>query len=284
MEQIDNKKIAEAAHFILESEAILVTAGAGLGVDSGLPDFRGDEGFWKAYPAYKDLGLNFLNLAKPKWFKIDPELAWGFYGHRLELYRSVKPHDGFKILKSFISLVGDGFVFTSNVDGHFQKAGFDESKIVECHGTLNYLQCLNNCGFVLQSSEAVIIQVDPKTFRAMGELPVCFGCGGLLRPNVLMFNDPDWDSKASFESQDQIWEWLNNLSLARKRLTIIECGAGTDISTVRDFSEDVLHSIRGSKLIRINKRDVEGPRGIISLKGSAKHILNLLNLSVSRSG
>jgi len=66
-----------------------------MGVDSGLPDFRGDQGFWKAYPPYAKLGLSFVELANPRWFATDPELAWGFYGHRRGLYRRTVPHEGF---------------------------------------------------------------------------------------------------------------------------------------------------------------------------------------------
>jgi NAD-dependent SIR2 family protein deacetylase len=53
----------------------------------------------------------------------DPELAWGFYGHRLELYRRTTPHRGFGILRRLAERSGRFFVFTSNVDGHFQRAG-----------------------------------------------------------------------------------------------------------------------------------------------------------------
>src|SRR5438093_10269086 len=88
-----------AAEAIRSAEALLIGAGAGMGVDSGLPDFRGDEGFWKAYPPFKKLGLSFVELANPNWFHSDPALAWGFYGHRRNLYRSTQPHQGFAILK-----------------------------------------------------------------------------------------------------------------------------------------------------------------------------------------
>ena len=72
---------------VAEADALLITAGAGMGVDSGLPDFRGDKGFWKAYPPFERLGVSFVDMANPAWFARDPELAWGFYGHRLQLYR-----------------------------------------------------------------------------------------------------------------------------------------------------------------------------------------------------
>lgn len=57
---------------------MLITAGAGMGVDSGLPDFRGSEGFWKAYPVVANLGLSFEELANPALFKQKPHLAWAF--------------------------------------------------------------------------------------------------------------------------------------------------------------------------------------------------------------
>ncbi len=57
----------------------MVCAGAGIGVDSGLPDFRGNQGFWRAYPPFAELGLSFVDMANPQWFASDPEFAWGFY-------------------------------------------------------------------------------------------------------------------------------------------------------------------------------------------------------------
>ena len=55
-------------------------------------------------------------MADPKWFEEDPFLAWGFYGHRLDLYRKA-PYEGFSILNG---LARDTYIFTSNVDGQFQ--------------------------------------------------------------------------------------------------------------------------------------------------------------------
>src|SRR6187402_2067468 len=69
--------LAAAAEAIRQADALLIGAGAGMGVDSGLPDFRGPEGFWKAYPPYRALGLRFEELASPHWFERDPPLAWG---------------------------------------------------------------------------------------------------------------------------------------------------------------------------------------------------------------
>src|SRR5256885_11999890 len=116
-----------------------------MGVDSGLPDFRGDEGFWRAYPPYQRLGLRFVELADPVHFAEDPELAWGFYGHRLALYRDTKPHNGFAILKRWAETV-PARVFTSNVDGQFQRAGFAGEHVAEVHGSIHHLQWQKPCG------------------------------------------------------------------------------------------------------------------------------------------
>ena len=83
-----------AAALLMQADSLIITAGAGMGIDSGLPDFRGPGGFWGVYPAL---------------------------GERLP---------------------GGAFVFTSNVDGQFQQAGFDPQHLHECHGSLHHLQCL----------------------------------------------------------------------------------------------------------------------------------------------
>ena len=60
---LDRSALDAAARAVREAEALLITAGAGMGVDSGLPDFRGTEGFWRAYPPFARLGLRFEQLA-----------------------------------------------------------------------------------------------------------------------------------------------------------------------------------------------------------------------------
>ena len=66
-------RVGDAARAVAEAEALLITAGAGMGVDSGLPDFRGNRGFWKAYPPMERLGISFVDMANPAWFSRDPE-------------------------------------------------------------------------------------------------------------------------------------------------------------------------------------------------------------------
>src|SRR5512136_733689 len=111
---------SQAAAAIRQARALVITAGAGMGVDSGLPDFRGERGFWNAYPMYERLGIGFVDAANPAHFGADPAFGWGFYGHRTNLYRETVPHAGFYLILEWCRRFGlDLFVVTSNVDGQF---------------------------------------------------------------------------------------------------------------------------------------------------------------------
>lgn len=266
-------RLRQAAEALAAADALLIGAGAGMGVDSGLPDFRGDQGFWRAYPPYEKLGLRFSGLANPRWFRDDPTLAWGFYGHRLELYRRTQPHDGFRILRAWAGRMKHGaFVYTSNVDGHFQKAGFDPERVYEVHGSIEWLQCRQGCGAGVFPAEGVRIEVDEATMRAREPLPRCPVCAAVARPNVLMFNDWDWEERRSAEQAECLQEWLAGVNL--ERLVVVECGAGTAIPTVRHFCERLADA--GARLIRINRRESAVPQGQLGLDLGALEALTAI--------
>ena len=275
-----HETLQRAAQLLKAADAIIITAGAGMGVDSGLPDFRGDEGFWNAYPAYRHLGLAFSDMANPRWFEDNPSLAWGFYGHRLNLYRSTTPHAGFDVLRRFANKMKHAaFVFTSNVDGAFQKAGFDPQRIVECHGSIHHVQCTAGCGVGILDAGEVQVKVDPKTFEAQGPLPKCPRCGELLRPNILMFGDPMWEYARADSQEQRMVEWTQDLVERRAALVILEVGAGTHIPSVRARSSSLSNRLN-APLVRINTRDPEGPRGTLSLPMKAKEALIELEILV----
>lgn len=245
------------AEAIDQADGLLITAGAGMGVDSGLPDFRGQEGFWQAYPALRQAGIEFSSIASPDTFGHDPRLAWGFYGHRLKLYRETQPHAGFAKLRDFASFMEHGiFVFTSNVDGQFQKAGYSEYEVCECHGSIHHLQCHAGCSNDIWSAEGFEPEVDEQSCRLLNELPACPHCGTVARPTILMFGDWKWNQRRVEVQKARLDEWLATV----RRLVIIEVGAGTAIPSVRHFSE-----FQEGFLIRINPTDAllpEGKRGI----------------------
>lgn len=262
--------IARAAAAVASADALLICAGAGMGVDSGLPDFRGPDGFWRAYPAARRLGLRFEQLADPRWFAEDPALAWGFYGHRLNLYRATVPHTGFEVLRRWASSLPFGaFVFTSNVDGQFQRAGFLEEQVAECHGSIHHMQCHAGCDVEAWSAAGVRVDVDEAELRASPPLPTCPRCGGLARPNILMFGDLAWDASRTAAQEQRLEGWLADLRDAAARLVVVCLGAGKAIPSVRFVAERTTRRHAGA-LIRINPREPDVPSGQISLPTGAR--------------
>lgn len=260
----DREPFQKAARIIRDCDAILITAGAGLGVDSGLPDFRGTEGFWRAYPAFRKQGLDFYDLANPRWFKDNPRQAWGFYGHRLNLYRATAPHRGFEIMLNWVRKINHNyFVFTSNVDGHFQKTGFSPEQIYECHGSFEFLQCSEVCTRQIWSAEQTTLQIDEETFTAQTPIPECPICSSAARPNILMFGDSQWVADYHQTQNQKYDHWLSYLS-ANSHIAIIEINAGTAIPTVRSESEKIAREFN-QPMIRINPRENNGPHSCISI-------------------
>ncbi len=242
---------ARAAEVVRNAEALVITAGTGMGVDSGLPDFRGDQGFWKAYPMYERLGLSFVDAANPAHFHRDPAFGWGFYGHRTNLYRATAPHAGFFLLRQWAERFGlDTFVVTSNVDGQFQKAGFGEDQMLEVHGSIHHLQCLTPCSSAIWDNHEEI-PIDFATMRAR-HIPLCPRCGGTARPNILMFSDFSWVGGRSHGQQMRFDIFLEQHR--KERLAIIEIGAGSAIPTIR-YTSERLGEGGNATVVRINPRE-----------------------------
>jgi NAD-dependent SIR2 family protein deacetylase len=247
--------LTQAASKIREAEVFVITAGAGMGVDSGLPDFRGDQGFWRAYPAYARLGLSFVDCADPQHFAGDSAFGWGFYGHRTNLYRDTTPHQGFHLIRKWIERNrADYFVVTSNVDGQFQKAGYADDRILEVHGSIHWLQCQKPCCPSIWPNDE-ILRIDEAAMRACHPLPRCPGCGEISRPNILMFGDWSWLS-ARTRIQEQAFERFLAEN-ADRRIAVIEMGAGSAIPTIRATSERIGWRYEHATVIRINPREPE---------------------------
>jgi NAD-dependent SIR2 family protein deacetylase len=262
--------VRRVAELLAGADALLVTAGAGMGVDSGLPDFRSSQGFWRAYPPLARLGISFEQMAQPHWFDTRPEMAWAWYGHRQQLYRETMPHAGFALLRRWSQVIRAGhFVATSNVDGQFQAAGFAPERVLELHGSVHRLQCTTPCSDETWEAGALDLKIDLATLQAAGALPGCRNCGALARPNVLMFNDGAWVEGPWHERQARLAAWLQELE---GRLVVIECGAGRTIATVRRLGEEVAAHF-DAPLVRINP-DATEAKGVIPLPLPALQALN----------
>ena len=274
------EKLAQTAHWISTAQSMVVAAGAGMGIASGLPDHRGDEGLWRGYPALGSRRLGFSSIASPQAFQKHPATAWGFYGHRLNLYRATTPHAGFGLLHAWGQRMPQGcFVFTSNVDGHFQKAGFPSARVYECHGSIHRLQCTANCKGHIWSTADLHPQVNEAACEWRGELPACPHCGALARPNIMMFDDWHWNDTCSQQQRVLVDRWLDSAQAP----LVIEIGAGRAVPTVRNFTRRMQQ--RGSRLIRINlhEANIHNP-GDIELALGAKEALERIAAHLFQGG
>ena len=273
-----NKHVRRAASLLSSADALLITAGAGMGVDSGLPDFRGSAGFWRAYPALGRLGISFEEMAQPRWFADRPEMAWAFYGHRQQLYRETVPHAGFNTLLRWGETKSGGyFVTTSNVDGQFQKAGFPVNRVLELHGSIHRLQCSEPCSDAIwdASDSSLDLDIDMATLTARAPLPRCPHCGALARPNVLMFNDVDWSAHVRYAQEAHFARWLG--SIRGRRLVIIELGAGTAIATVRMLGERLVAERHPTSLIRVNPDATDEEEPVVPIRLGAAEALRQID-------
>jgi NAD-dependent SIR2 family protein deacetylase len=270
-----SEAVARAAAALRQARALVVTAGAGMGVDSGLPDFRGDEGFWHAYPPYEKLGLSFAEAANPAHFDRDPAFGWGFYGHRLQLYRDTVPHRGFAILLRWIERLGlASFVVTSNVDGQFQKAGFAPERVLEVHGSIHHLQCTEPCsGTIWRNAETV--PVDVATMRAR-HVPRCIRCRAVARPNILMFGDGAWLSARTDAQEARFDAWREEHR--DDPVVAVELGAGGAIPTIRWHSERLGRA--GAVVVRVNPREAQIGPPHVSLASGALAALDAIDAAL----
>jgi NAD-dependent SIR2 family protein deacetylase len=268
-----------AARALERAGALVITAGAGMGVDSGLPDFRGDQGFWKAYPMYERLGLSFVDAANPARFQEDPAFGWGFYGHRLNMYRATEPHAGFSLLRRWIERFSlEWFVVTSNVDGQFQKAGFDEDRILEVHGSIHHLQCMAGCTDRIWPNREEV-PVDPSTMRA-ARIPRCPSCGAVARPNILMFGDFGWVADRTYDQQRGFDAFADQH--LDDGTVVVEMGAGTSIPTIRHASERL--GGHGGLVVRINPREPQIGSQHVSMATGAVEGLSAIERALGDAG
>ncbi len=165
--------------------------------------------------------------------------------------------------------------FTSNVDGQFQKAGFAEDRIYECHGSIHHLQC-SSCQVPIYSAEGIEVPVDRERFVAL-DMPLCSSCGAVARPNILMFGDWGWDSSRSDAQSVQMDVFVQRVQSSGQKLVIIEIGAGEHIPTVRHLSEEMARGLEGF-VVRINPRDapIDERLGVGLAMGGATGISKIL--------
>ncbi|MFN6040176.1 MAG: SIR2 family NAD-dependent protein deacylase [Bacteroidota bacterium] len=259
-------KFEQVAELIQKAEAIAIFAGAGMGVDSGLEQYRGDDGLWTKSIIINGKAVKYRDLMTHQAFEEVPKKAWGLVASLINKYNSTTPHSGFSEL---LNLIKDKeyFVITSNCDEHFQKAGFNEESILECHGSVYNMQCMDILEREIWITPEIIFHQE--NLMAEYPLPCCPNCAGNCRPNIFLFGDWFWVSIKSASQQKRYNKWSKEIKTICKNILAIELGAGKVIPTIRNSAEKFAG--QSIPLVRINPNDFEVLSGHhISLPYGAK--------------
>ena len=181
----------KASDLIKKSTRTLFLTSAGMSADSNIPTFRDKDGYWKNFPPFKDKRLEAQDLASPWAFRNELPHAWAFYEWRRRNADENKPHDGYRIINKWLA-AQDGFIHTTNTDGLHLRSGCPEDRILEVHGSMWRLQCLNTCTYQFWGERSVpLCNLDTSTMKA-SDYPTCKNCRGVARPHILMFGDGEY--------------------------------------------------------------------------------------------
>lgn len=211
------KDIERAAHIILSSSSTLALTGAGISVESGIPDFRSAEGLWSRYdPA------EYASIAA---FRSDPEKVWSMLREMEELVSQARPNKAHLGLGELESMGYLHCIITQNVDNLHQEGG--SKNVIEYHGNASTLSCLW-CGTTY------------KTEDKKSEFPPRCKCQKVLKPDVIFFGEaiPAYAMSRSFQ-------------LASSAQALMVVGTSAVVSPVNTIPS--IAKQKGAKIIEVNK-------------------------------
>ncbi len=164
---------------------VVVLTGAGISAESGIPTFRGAEGYWVVG------SQNYMpqEMATHEMFERSPEEVWRWYLYRFGLCRHAQPNAGHAALVALERALGDRFTLvTQNIDGLHRRAGSD--RVLCIHGDVAYVRCVAECGVGRLELPAFPPRAKDEPLSAEDRARLaCPACGGWLRPHVLWFDE-----------------------------------------------------------------------------------------------
>lgn len=160
--------------WIRESRSIVFFGGAGVSTESGIPDFRSAAGLFRTVDGR---GVPPERMLSHSFFREEPELFFDFYKSHM-IYRDAQPNEAHKAL---VTLEREGMlsaVVTQNIDGLHQAAG--SRTVFELHGSVHRNRCMG-CRKEYSLSEMLALG---------GVVPLCHVCGGIVKPDVVLYEEP----------------------------------------------------------------------------------------------
>lgn len=155
----------------LKATRILVITGAGVSAESGIPTFRGTDGYWR--------NLDPMKLATPEAFARDPQLVWEWYRDRRRRIRAAQPNAAHEAIVKLAEHAHEFLLVTQNVDDLHARAGLPPDKMTQIHGDIFVTRC-SRCDFFKHEQEQQ---------KGDADLPRCPQCGALMRPGVVWFGE-----------------------------------------------------------------------------------------------
>jgi NAD-dependent deacetylase len=173
---------------------VLVLTGAGVSAESGIPTFRGKDGYWR--------NLDPTKLATPEAFARDPQLVWDWYRERRQRIRDARPNAAHEAIARLAHHAEEFLLVTQNVDDLHARAGIPAQRMVQIHGDIFVTRC-SHCEFsyaggggspeppgacVVQATNGQL-RLIAATFEKDADLPQCPDCHALVRPGVVWFGE-----------------------------------------------------------------------------------------------
>jgi NAD-dependent protein deacetylases, SIR2 family len=193
-----NPVMIEAIARRLESGGRLtVMSGAGISAESGIPTFRGTEGYWTVGSRV----YHPQEMATRAMFDRSPREVWRWYLYRMGVCRQAAPNAGHRAVVDLERLLGERFtLITQNVDGLHLRAGSSPGRALQIHGNVFFMRCAGECStavFPLPADVPAKEPDEPLTDAEAARL-VCPRCGGLARPTCCGSTKPTTRSTTVF--------------------------------------------------------------------------------------
>ena len=235
--------IAACREVLARDGRVVALTGAGVSAESGIPTFRGKEGYWT-------IGAREYHpqeLATRAAFDAMPWQVWAWYLYRRGVCRTAEPNAGHRALVAWDGALGDRFALvTQNVDGLHRRAGSPDARLHEIHGAIDLMRCSRDC-----TAARYPIAGDVPAIARGADVPAevrarlaCPRCGAIARPHVLWFDE-------SYDEPLYHLETVRELA-ARAVLVVI---AGTSAQTNLPWQVVTLAARSGAAIVDINVED-----------------------------
>jgi NAD-dependent deacetylase len=175
----------------------LFLTGAGVSAESGVPTFRGKEGYW----VVGSRNYHAQELATRSAFARMPDAVWGWYLHRLRVCRDARPNEAHVAIAELAAALRDRFLLiTQNVDGLHLRAGSPKDRTYEVHGNISLMRCSAGCEGLTPVPEKLVSPTAPSGKKELEAELRCSNCAAWMRPHVLWFDEFYDETSFRFES------------------------------------------------------------------------------------